>query len=111
MALEARSGSAQVSIIVPVCNNPGDLEQCLSALVDSNYTNTEILVVDDASRTDESRQIATRMGARVLVLETNAGPSSARNYGASRATGDILFFVDADVVITPDAVGRVVEVL
>jgi hypothetical protein len=45
------------------------------------------------------------------MLEVNAGPASARNCGASRATGDILFFVDADVVVTPDAVGRVVDVL
>jgi GT2 family glycosyltransferase len=101
----------RVSIIVPVCNNPRDLEECLGALHASTYSNFEIIVVDDASATDESRRVGTRMNARVLGLDRNAGPSSARNLGARAATGDILFFVDADVVVHPDAVGRVVDVL
>jgi hypothetical protein len=46
------------------------------------------------------------MGVRVLHLTQNSGPAAARNYGASQAEGDILFFVDADVVIAPDAVRR-----
>jgi cellulose synthase/poly-beta-1,6-N-acetylglucosamine synthase-like glycosyltransferase len=104
------SQTAQVSIIVPFYNHPHDLEQCLSALLASEYTNSEILVIDDASTTNEGRQIAAGLGARVLAFETNLGPSSARNYGARHAVGDILFFVDADVVVGPDAVGRVVEV-
>ena len=51
------------------------------------------------------------MHASVLRLNKNAGPSSARNLGAHDATGEILFFVDADVVVGPDSVGRVVEML
>ncbi len=101
----------RVSIIVPVCNNPRDLEECLAALNASSYSNFEIIVVDDASSTDESRRVGNRMHARVLGLNRNAGPSSARNLGAREATGEILFFVDADVVVGPDAVGRVVETL
>src|SRR5262249_7492828 len=100
----------RVSVIVPVYNNPHDLEECLSALLASAGAGSEIIVVDDGS-TDEIRSVATRMGVSVLRLAKNAGPSSARNYGAHHAHGDILFFVDADLVVTPDAVARVVRVL
>jgi glycosyltransferase involved in cell wall biosynthesis len=100
-----------VSIIVPVCNNPRDLEECLAALNASTYPNFEIIVVDDGSSTDETARVGKRMHASVLRLNRNAGPSSARNLGARDATGEILFFVDADVVVGPTAVGRVVEML
>jgi hypothetical protein len=50
------------------------------------------------------------MGAHLLRLATNAGPAAARNYGARHARGGILFFVDADVVVMPEAVRHVAEV-
>jgi glycosyltransferase involved in cell wall biosynthesis len=67
-----------------------------------------VIVVDDAS-TDDSLKVAQSMGATALRLPRNAGPSSARNFGAKHATGDILFFVDADVLVAPGAVKRVVH--
>src|SRR5687767_1770649 len=101
----------RVSIIVPVCNNPGDLHDCLVALKATTYSNFEIIVVDDASVTDETRVVADRAGVKMLRQDMNAGPSSARNRGAREATGDILFFVDADVVVGPRAVSRVADTL
>lgn len=65
--------------------------------------------MDDAS-TDDIASVAARLGVRVLRLATNSGPAAARNYGTRHARDDILFFVDADVVITPAAVSRVAEV-
>ncbi|OLE71815.1 MAG: hypothetical protein AUI36_02160 [Cyanobacteria bacterium 13_1_40CM_2_61_4] len=51
------------------------------------------------------------MGARVFTLPATGGPAAARNYGARQACGDILFFVDADVVVAPGALERVATVL
>src|SRR5262245_14313695 len=102
--------SMRISIIVPAYNNPQELRECLSALLASAYTDSEIIVVDDAS-TDDTPAVATRMGVRVFRLERNSGPAAARNYGARQAAGDILFFVDADVVVVPGAVSHVVKVL
>ena len=99
----------RISIIVPVHNDPQNLLECLSALRGSSSPGSEIIVVDDAS-TDNTSSIAARMGARVLRLAKNSGPAAARNHGARYAQGDILLFVDADVVVAPGAVSRVVQV-
>lgn len=96
----------RVSIIVPVYNDPQNLRECLAALQATSGPATEILVVDDAS-TDNTLVVATQMGVRALRLEKNSGPAAARNYGARHAHGEILFFVDADVVVTPLAVARI----
>ena len=106
---EMPSNSNYISIIVPVYNNPQDLLECLSALRASYYPNSEIIVVDDAS-TDDTHLIATRTGVRVLRLTENSGPAPARNHGARHAKGNILIFVDADVVVSPGVISRMVKV-
>ena len=103
--VETSNGPPRVSIIVPVYNNARELRECLSALRQSNAA-SEIIVVDDAS-TDESASVAAEMGATVHRLARNAGPSAARNHGVRHARADILFFVDADLVVMPGAVDRV----
>jgi GT2 family glycosyltransferase len=96
----------RISIIVPAHNNADDLLLCLSALERAASSDTEILVVDDASTDDTASRAAAR-GFRVLRRAQNGGPGAARNDGARAAGGEIVFFVDADVVVAPDAVDRV----
>jgi glycosyltransferase involved in cell wall biosynthesis len=68
----------------------------------------EIIVVADGD-TDGSGAYAERLVLRVLRLRTAEGPARARNLGASKARASILFFVDADVPISRDTIGRVAE--
>jgi GT2 family glycosyltransferase len=100
----------RLSIIVPAYNNPNDLQACLAALAASSGPESEIIVVDDGS-TDEIRSVATTMGITVLRLPKNLGPSSARNHGARHSTGDVLLFVDSDIVVAPGAVNSLLQVL
>lgn len=102
---------ALVSIIIPVHNGATTLPRCLRALCDTTYPHRECLVVDDGS-TDGSAAIAREYGVCV-ISETAApcGPAAARNRGARQARGEILFFLDADVVVQPDTVGRMARVL
>lgn len=96
-----------ISVIIPVYNSAGALDQCLAAVLRSEYPHFECIVVDDSS-TDTSVDIAGRYPVRVLSLSDGpSGPAHARNCGAEEANGDILFFVDADVVITPNTIGQV----
>jgi glycosyltransferase involved in cell wall biosynthesis len=96
----------RVSVIVPAYNNPGELSQCVTALRAAATSDTELIVVDDASEDDVS-SAAANFGAQVLRLARNAGPAAARNHGARHARGQTLFFVDADVVVPNDAIGRI----
>ena len=97
-----------VSVIIPVRNASEMLSRCLGAIKKSSYPSYEIIVVDDAS-TDASSETATQNGAFVLRLERQSGPAEARNRGAERAKGDVLLFVDSDVMIRHDTIGRVVN--
>ena len=98
--------NATVSIVVPVYNGEAELARCLAGIGASVVAPLEVIVVDDGS-TDSSRAVAQRFGARVLSTGGRSGPAKARNLGAREARGDVLFFLDADVVAQPDSVGRV----
>lgn len=97
-----------VSIVIPVRNSPVQLRECLERLQESPFLDFEVIVVDDAS-TDGTADVARQMQATVLSLATNAGPAAARNRGAQAARGDILMFLDADVLVHPDTLQRVAK--
>lgn len=97
-----------LSVIVPVFNGRLQLPRCLDALAHSSYETFEVIVVDDCS-TDNSRQIVERAGARYLRTPRQAGPAAARNLGARHAAGDVLVFVDADVVVAPETLAMLAE--
>ena len=95
-----------ISVIVPVFNGERFLNRCLEAVTASSYKSYEVIVVDDCS-TDKSVEISRQHGATVLRMPHQSGPAGARNLGAREARGEILLFVDADVVVKPDTVERV----
>jgi glycosyltransferase involved in cell wall biosynthesis len=96
-----------ISIIIPVYNGAALLGRCLEAVAASDYEHYECIVVDDGS-TDDSRAVASRFPVRLLELDGGPrGPAYARNRGAGAAGGDILFFIDADVMIAPDTLTRI----
>jgi GT2 family glycosyltransferase len=98
------SASPRVSAIMPVYNGRGFVVRSLPPLLEMLRRGelAEVIVVDDTS-TDDSAVIAAALGARVMPSEGRLGPGGARNKAALLATGDILWFVDADVVVHDDA--------
>jgi glycosyltransferase involved in cell wall biosynthesis len=97
-----------ITVIIPVYNGRDFLNQCLDAIYASDYGLFEVVVVDDCSN-DDSAEISRSKGARVLSTAKRSGPAAARNLGAETAQGEILMFVDADVVVKPDTIGKVAE--
>lgn len=96
-----------ISVIVPVYNNAAQLDECLNGIAASDYPHVECIVVDDSS-TDASADVAARYPVRLLSLRGGpSGPAHARNCGTEAATGDIVFFIDADVLIEPDTIAKV----
>lgn len=99
-----------VSLIVPCYNAAKTLRLCLEAVLAQTRRPDEIVVVDDAS-TDGSAAIAEELGCRVVRLPENRGVSAARNAGVDATTGEIIFFLDSDVALRPDAVANALEIL
>lgn len=96
----------QLTVIIPVWNGQEVLSRCLAGLAASTRLPDEVIVVDDGS-TDSSAAIAQAHGATVIsTADRPRGPAYARNRGAASANGDVLVFVDADVVVRPDAIER-----
>jgi glycosyltransferase involved in cell wall biosynthesis len=102
--------TALVSVIVPCYNAAKTLRACLTSVTVQTYQPLEVIVVDDAS-TDDSAEIAERLGCRVYRQAVNTGVSAARNLGVARSSGAVLFFLDSDVELAPDAVANAVAVL
>lgn len=99
-----------VSVVVPNYNGAKTLPLCLTAIAAQTYRPIEVIVVDDAS-TDDSVAIAGRFDCTVIALEHNAGPAAARNRGIAASRGGVVFFVDVDVALDPDAVATAVRLL
>ena len=99
------TGQPSISVIVPVYNGAEFLRRCLEALAGSTLEPMEIIVVDDCS-TDNSVDVCHERNIRVLSTPRNSGPAVARNLGAQVALGDVLLFVDADVLVKPETVGQ-----
>lgn len=98
---------AAFSIIVPVYNGGSNADRCFDSLLAARPSPGEIIIVDDGS-TDGSRDQALRRGFQVVSTQLpHSGPAVARNVGASLAHGEVLLFVDSDVLVYPDVVERV----
>lgn len=101
-----------VSIIVPVYNVENYLEECINSLLQQNYNNIEIIMVDDGS-TDNSGNLADKISekdSRIRVIHnSNKGVSYTRNTGITVSKGEYLCFVDADDYVMPDYVTHMLK--
>ncbi len=101
---KSRCQALRISVIMPVYNGAEFIINSLPPLLAMLQRGEimEVIVVDDGS-TDRSRQIAQELGAIVISSGGRMGPGGARNQAAAIAQGELLWFVDADVVVHGDA--------
>lgn len=104
-------GDPDVSVIIPVHNTAGYLDECLGQVLAQTGVELEVICVDDGS-TDLSTDLLDSWAGRdprITVLhQENAGQSVARNRGIERARGRYLCFVDSDDWWQRDALGELV---
>lgn len=96
-----------LSVIIPTYNKAHVLPATLSALECQTLDHSwfEVVVVDDGSTdgtADRLAELALSSSIR-LAHQENAGAGAARNKGAALATGQVLLFLDADIILAPDA--------
>ena len=98
-----------ISVIVPMYNDEKYIKSCLDSVINQNYKDIEIIVVDDGS-TDNSllivKKIAEKDNRIKIINRKNGGRSIARNTGIENSTGEFLMFVDADDELEIDAINK-----
>ncbi len=102
----------EVTILIPAYNEEAVIVDTVRAALASNYPKLEILVVNDGSRDRTAELVRSNFGRdrRVrLLMQTNHGKPSALNHGLAEATGEIVISIDADTMVDPEAVPRLVR--
>lgn len=98
------SNEPLVTVIIPVYNVEGYLDECARSVIAQTYRNIEIIFVDDGS-TDGSGALCDELAAsddRITVYhKANGGLSDARNFGLARSHGEWISFVDSDDFVSP----------
>ncbi|RJQ23165.1 MAG: glycosyltransferase [Nitrospiraceae bacterium] len=90
-----------ISVVIPNYNKADTIGKCLEAVFSSRYGNFEVVVVDDKSE-DGSVEVVEKFPCKLIRLESHAGTSRARNIGAQKSSGEIIFFTDADCLFQKD---------
>ncbi len=96
-----------VSVIIPTHDSGPEFRRCLQAILQATPRPEEIIIIEDGGpkgslMPDES------LGVKLILNPTILGPACARNQGALAAQGDLLVFIDSDVVIPSTLIGRMV---
>ena len=97
-----------VSVIINNYNYAQFLRQAIDSILNQNYPNLEVIVVDDGS-TDNSREVINQYGDRIYpIFQENGKQAAALNTGFAASKGEIILCLDADDYLLPSAVEQIV---
>lgn len=103
-----------LSVVIPYYNMGKYITQCVQSIKTSTYPEIEILIINDGSTDRESLAVLKELeqtGGIKVFNKPNEGLADTRNYGALKAAGDWLAFLDADDLVTPDYYENALRVL
>jgi GT2 family glycosyltransferase len=101
-----------VSIVIATMRGGPDLEACLKSIEAQRYRELELIVIDNGSTDTELSRIPGRFAhTRVLRNEENLGFVGANNQGIAASTGELVFLLNDDTVLEPDAIDQLVRTL
>ncbi|MEV3855411.1 CDP-glycerol glycerophosphotransferase family protein [Streptomyces sp. NPDC050095] len=103
----------RLTLVVPVYNVQAYLPECLESVLDQDFTDIEVIAVDDCSP-DRSGAVLDEFAARderlrVIHLTENVGLGRARNAGLEQATGDYVLFLDSDDTLAPGSLRAIAD--
>lgn len=98
--------SPEISVVIPAKNASKTIGSCLEAVYANNNPAYEVTVVDDGS-TDDTVDIASGYKCAVLRNNPHNGVSGARNAGAFASKGDLLVFIDADIIVPQNTLSKI----
>lgn len=91
----------KVSVIIPFYQHMDRLTEAVESVLQQNYDNIEIIVINDGSPEDISDFLERFKGKIIYEMKPNGGQATARNRGIEIATGDIIAFLDSDDMWLP----------
>jgi len=104
----------KISVIIPVYNAEKYIRNTINSVLNQNYKNLEIILIDDGSK-DNSKNIIEEYSKKysnvVLICQKNLGAPVARNNGIKHSTGDYVVFLDADDTLCSNALDGIQEML
>ncbi len=112
--IEKLGKSNLLSVVIPFYNLGDSVEKTVKSILNANYEDIEILIIDDGSTDEKSKSVISQLerNKKVKVYrKENEGLSATRNYGAAKAQGEYLAFLDADDSIKPDYYSKAIDVL
>jgi glycosyltransferase involved in cell wall biosynthesis len=112
MSHASEDGSVDVSIVLPVFNEKGHLDEEIERIrrtMEASRYSYEIIVVDDGSTDGSGDRLRDLEGIRLLQFATNRGSGSARKYGTQAASGRIVVWTDVDMTYPNDAIPELVD--
>jgi len=101
-----------VTVLIPAYNEESVIVDTVRSALASHYPKLGIIVIDDGSVDQTSERVLESFGrdARVqLIRQANYGKSAALNHALAAATGDVVITIDADTIVDPDAIPRLVR--
>jgi len=101
----------KVSIIVPAYNEEINAVRTVDGLLQTDYQNFDIIFVDDGSKDQTFTNVHSAFGNNPkvkVITKTNGGKASALNFGIAQADCEILVCIDADTILTRDAISKMV---
>ena len=101
----------RVSVVVPAYNEERTIRIAVETLLESEYPDLEVIVVDDGSRDGTADRILDlhEQGRIRLIRQENAGKAMALNEGIAAATGEVVLYTDADSLFLRDTVAKTVR--
>lgn len=100
-----KNSEVGISIIIPVHNNENSVEKCVCSIVDQNYADKEIILIENGSvdgSFEKCKALEKRFEGIKVVKTSTPGVSHARNMGLDLATKEIIGFCDADDYYEPN---------
>ncbi|OIO51541.1 hypothetical protein COY93_00515 [Candidatus Uhrbacteria bacterium CG_4_10_14_0_8_um_filter_58_22] len=109
---EIESGrTTAISIVIPAYQHARELPACLDSVFGQAYRDFEVIVVDDGSTDGTEETLRPFLSRLTYIRQENRGANAARNRGYREACGRLVLFCDADIVMKPDCLEKMVRAL